>query len=258
MNTGAPEEFRGSGEHESREPSSGHRPRVVRFAYPVADKEAPEPVWPLPREEEPDQVAELRAEIDSLEREHDELTGQLRTRIATAREEAAQAARQGLEQRQVEALDRIHASLVRALNEFESARGRYFAAIEREVVELALAIAARILHRETQMDPLLLRGAVRVALNRLAESSEVQLVVPAGDTGLWEETLRSTVNLPVHPVVAGDEHMRPGECRLVATVGTVDLGVRAQLEEIERGFFDLLGQREAVSTPRRMGDSALA
>jgi len=38
-------------------------------------------------------------------------------------------------------------------------------AVEHEVVKLALAVAARILRREAQMDPLLLTGAVRVALD---------------------------------------------------------------------------------------------
>ena len=36
------------------------------------------------------------------------------------------------------------------------------------MVKLALAIAARILRREAQTDPLLLTGAVRVALGQLA------------------------------------------------------------------------------------------
>ena len=34
-----------------------------------------------------------------------------------------------------------------------------------------------------------------------------------------------------------------GECVLETRVGTVELGVKAQLEEIEKGFFDLLQQR---------------
>ena len=37
-------------------------------------------------------------------------------------------------------------------------RDRYLQAVEHEVVELALAVAARILRREAQMDPLLLTG----------------------------------------------------------------------------------------------------
>ena len=35
---------------------------------------------------------------------------------------------------------------------------RYFAGVEAEVVKLALAIAARVLHREAKLDPLLLTG----------------------------------------------------------------------------------------------------
>jgi flagellar assembly protein FliH len=42
------------------------------------------------------------------------------------------------------------------VEQFRGARERYFAEVEQEVVKLALAIAARVLHREAQMDPLLL------------------------------------------------------------------------------------------------------
>ena len=47
-------------------------------------------------------------------------------------------------------------------------RDQYLHAVEYEVVKLALAVAARILRREAQMDPLLLTGAVRVALGQLS------------------------------------------------------------------------------------------
>ena len=51
---------------------------------------------------------------------------------------------------------------------FAEERDRYLHAVEQEVVRLALAVAARILRREAQMDPLLLTGAVRVALGQLS------------------------------------------------------------------------------------------
>ena len=35
--------------------------------------------------------------------------------------------------------------------------------------------------------------------------------------------------------------MRLGDCMIESKVGTVDLGIRAQLGEIERGFFDRAG-----------------
>ena len=62
---------------------------------------------------------------------------------------------------------------------FARERDHYLQAVEQEVVRLALAVAARILRREAQMDPLLLTGAVRVALGQLAATSEIRLRVPA-------------------------------------------------------------------------------
>jgi flagellar assembly protein FliH len=39
--------------------------------------------------------------------------------------------------------------------------------------------------------------------------------------------------------------MRTGECVLETNIGRVELGVSAQLAEIEKGFFDLLQMRPA-------------
>jgi flagellar assembly protein FliH len=45
--------------------------------------------------------------------------------------------------------------------------------------------------------------------------------------------------------IVADERLDTGECVLDTNVGRVELGVSAQLEEIERGFFDLMQQRPA-------------
>ena len=60
-------------------------------------------------------------------------------------------------------LRREHLTISRAIEEFAQDRFRYFRRVEKEVVELALSIAKRILHRESQLDPLMLQGAVRGA-----------------------------------------------------------------------------------------------
>jgi flagellar assembly protein FliH len=122
-------------------------------------------------------------------------------------------------------------------------RDDYLARVEQEVVRLALAIAERILHREANMDPLLLAGAVRVALGQLAESTEVRLRVPADQREMWAEMLRLMPGLPLRPEVVGDPELSACEAILETNLGRVDLGVRAQIGEIERGFFDLLNVR---------------
>jgi flagellar assembly protein FliH len=123
---------------------------------------------------------------------------------------------------------------------------RYLHSIEHEVVRLALAVAARILRREAQMDPLLLTGAVRVALGQLSSNTEVRLRVPASEIDLWREAIAHLPNLNVKPLVEAGEDMRMGDCLIETSVGTVDLGIRCQLAEIERGFFDRAGQHSTA------------
>lgn len=138
--------------------------------------------------------------------------------------------------------------------EFHADRARYFELIETEVVKLSLAVAARILRREAQMDPLLLSGAVRVALGQLSASTEVRLRVPPADLELWADAIAHLPSLAIKPAVVADQDMRMGECVLEAEPGSVDLGVTAQLAEIERGFFDRAGRNPAPAPAMKIGE----
>jgi flagellar assembly protein FliH len=133
------------------------------------------------------------------------------------------------------------------IENFAQERDRYLLAVEHEVVKLALAVAARILRREAQMDPLLLTGAVRVALGQLSGSTQVRLRVPPAELDLWIETIAHLPKPRVKPAVVAGDGMRLGDCSIETELGSVDLGIRAQLGEIERGFFDRAGGRGAGS-----------
>jgi flagellar assembly protein FliH len=135
------------------------------------------------------------------------------------------------------------ARVTKALEAFRVERKRYFIDVEAEVVKLALAIAARILHREAKLDPLLLTSAVRVALDKVTDNSTMELRVPASELESWKNALQMQAESRVQLV--GDVRLEIGECILETAVGKVELGIHAQLEEIEKGFFDLLQQRPA-------------
>jgi len=147
--------------------------------------------------------------------------------------------------------ERLKQELAGLVKRFEEAREQYLRAAEHEVVKLALAVAARILRREAQMDPLLLTGAVRVALGQMAASSEVRLLVPASEQEMWTEAIAHLPNLAVKPEVAAGDGMRLGDCVIESKVGRVELGVRSQLREIERGFFDGAGLAPAGAAAGR-------
>jgi flagellar assembly protein FliH len=140
---------------------------------------------------------------------------------------------------------------VRLIESLNAARQQYLHEVEPEVVRLALAVAARILRREAQMDPLLLSGAVRVALGQLASSTRVKLKVPEADLELWREAMALIPNSGTRPEVISGEGMRLGDCLIETELGSVDIGVRAQLSEIERGFFDRPGMNTARQAAQR-------
>ncbi len=153
------------------------------------------------------------------------------------REEAREAEREAL----TSARRQEERRLAGVMESFTSAREVYLRTVEVEVVKLALAAAARILRREAQMDPLLLTGAVRVALGQLSSTTEVKMRVPECDLELWRETIAHLPNLAVKPEVLAGEGFRLGDCVIESSLGSVDLGIRSQLGEIERGFFDRAG-----------------
>lgn len=188
------------------------------------------------------------ADLDNLLREAE------RNGITTGREQGREEGRAEERERERGAQaalshameERRKVERVQLVESFDAARQRYLHEIEPEVVRLALTVAARILRREAQMDPLLLSGAVRVALGQLAASTRVRLKVPGDDLELWRESIAIVPNPGVRPEVLAGEGMRLGDCVIETELGTVDLGVRAQLSEIERGFFDRPGAQTAA------------
>lgn len=143
-------------------------------------------------------------------------------------------------------LSATRATVATALAAFETQRDNYFSRIEPEVVQLALAIARKILHREAQMDPLLLTGMVHVALEKIDAGTRVRLRVHPSDVNLWKENFAQSDSPQPLPELVGAPELQHGECALETEVGSTHVSLETQLKEIEQGFFDLLGQRPQV------------
>jgi flagellar assembly protein FliH len=165
----------------------------------------------------------------------------LRAAHEQGRAEAMNSAQDHIQQQ----LQQERDSMSRFVQQFQEEKQRYFSEVEAEVVKLSLAIAERVLHREAEMDPMLLAGAARVALDQVADSSEAVLRVSADDVHRWSEVLKPAAR---GMVIEADEDLPRGECILKTRSGTVQLGLRAQLQEIEKGFFELLGRRPSMAT----------
>jgi flagellar assembly protein FliH len=206
------------------------RREVARLEFHPADWVAKEP-----DDDAGFEVNEVVAEdVGSVDLRLETQAIEIQTKVEAARRESRAEAREEWEEELKSRVAEERERVSRVCEVFAGERSRYFADVETEVVRLALAIASRVLHREAKMDPLLLAGVVRVALEKIAEGNAAVLRVPADEVEMWRDVASSVV---------GDELMKAGDCVLETSVGKVDLGVSAQLGEIEKGFFDLLQQR---------------
>lgn len=168
---------------------------------------------------------------------------QIRGREARARKEGRD---EGLAQSLAEFEKRLvveRQGLVQAVREFSRERETYFHRVEAEVVGLAVAIARKILHREAQVDPLLLAGVVRVGLDNVAAGTHVRLRVHPDQIQAWLSFFSQQPDLKSLPELIGDATLGLGHCLLETELGSTDLTLETQLKEIEQGFFDLLAQK---------------
>lgn len=215
---------------------------ISRLEFFTLDR--PETVVEVKVEADGDEVESLlKEEVVALDEQLRSQTEQMFADIEMARNEARSEAHLEWERLAEERVAKERAAILKVCDDFRDEQTRYFAGVEAEVVKLALAIAARVLHRESKLDPLLLAGVVRVALEKVAEDSATVLRVPMGEVEMWRAIFADTPDSSLQ--VMGEERLDSGECVLDTNVGRVELGVSAQLEEIERGFFDLMQQRPA-------------
>jgi len=196
----------------------------------------------LPAGTGPDAVSAARA--GGSEGQHDIASGNNPdVREAAARE----AGRQEGEARARAACDahlaEIRESVRSALADFARERARYFQQVETEVVRLALSIARKILHREAQLDPLLLAAMVRVALGKIESGTKVTVRVNPQQVSECRGYFAQHMEPRDVPEVVEDSQLPTDHCVLETVLGTTELGMEAQLKEIEQGLFDLLEQR---------------
>ena len=142
-----------------------------------------------------------------------------------------------------EQLARERAAIVAAVHDFGRERTTYYRKVEGEIVQLALSIARKILHRESQIDPLLLAGIVRVALDKIEGATGVLLRVHPQNVAEWRRYFSLHMEAAEAPEILEDASLQVDRCILETSMGTAVLGVEVQLKEIELGLMDLLSAR---------------
>ena len=182
----------------------------------------------------------LRSQSPSSPRQSDDGTpAPSQQHLATVEREAfAKGYEQG-ERSGLEAAGKRGEAMLRRLSEtiteLTTLRASMIRQTETQMVELALAVARRVVHREVTLDRNLLIAIVRVALDRLGESARVTV-------RLHPEEFEATGAARVAEFTGTDVSFVPdarvgrGGCRVESDMGLLDAGVDAQIQEIARAL----------------------
>lgn len=123
-----------------------------------------------------------------------------------------------------------------SLQELVQLRRRILKESERDLVELALEIAKKLVYREIRIDEKIILTLVRVALEKLPSSRKVVLFVHPQDYPLLESELTSVVGEETDReiVLKVKEDLHRGECQVDSEYGSVDATLAEQFRELEQ------------------------
>ena len=190
----------------------------------------------------PEEAARQNAELIALRRELAELREASDRRIEEAlergRAEGQASARLALTQQ-------FEAEMTRAaglMDDLIAAGPKLRRGAEEDMVRLAVAIARRVLHREITVDSDAILGLVKAAFARIDQREVFQVRTDATLMGAMQRIIKSLdpgrkVNLVV------DAALQPGSLILETPRGQLDASIETQLEEIQRGFTDVVHTR---------------
>jgi flagellar assembly protein FliH len=137
-------------------------------------------------------------------------------------------------QEQQDTITRLSALLhdVAADNE-EMVRG-----LETQVVELALAVAEKVIAREATVDPQIVLNVVRSALSEIHDATELRIHVNPDDIPLleqrWQEMLPRSV--AAHSELLADDLVQRGGVIVETRIGYVDSQLKTRINQVVTSF----------------------
>jgi len=155
-------------------------------------------------------------------------------------EDVAGAFQAGYEQGRAEASSQVESvaeSFVKSLEELAAFRGRLRDRYERELLELSLGVARKVVRRELAERPEIWLGMIRHAVRRAVDRERIVVRVPPRLMVFLRERLpelRASLEDVRELELAEDPGLPEGGCVVESRFGDVDIGVDTQLEAAER------------------------
>ncbi|MDR3719737.1 MAG: FliH/SctL family protein [Bryobacteraceae bacterium] len=169
---------------------------------------------------------------------------ELQARLDRERAAAFEAGRQAAQNAARQELQTHYERLARSIEELAGCRLRYRQETEREVVQLSLEIARRILRRELTVDPEAILGLLRAGLESVSLREVLEVRIHPAHVDAVRNALQK-MGAPAAISIVGDAHLEPGAVSIETRRGGFDASAETQLEEIQRGFADLMERSSA-------------
>ena len=155
--------------------------------------------------------------------------------LEKGQQDAAEAARE----RSAEKLEPLVNGLQQGLLQLKNLRQDIYQKIENEVVELALAIARKVICREVEMDREVVVGVAREALAKVEDPGTITIKMNPGDLQFINETkyqLSDLIENIENVTLAPEDNVKRGGCVIETNMGEIDARIENQLQAIEDSF----------------------
>jgi type III secretion protein L len=155
-------------------------------------------------------------------------------------EQWLQAAREaGFESARLQGAEEVSLLLTRTAQQVDA----WLSGLETSLADLALGIAREVLDDMNDAERIL--RCTRKALGAFRQDQALTLWVPAADARAVRERLHAGLDQLPAIVVESDEQLQPGQARLSSPVGSVELGLDAQLTNLRRSLLPFTDEAHA-------------
>lgn len=115
---------------------------------------------------------------------------------------------------------------------------RLIRGLEEQVVELALAVANKVIEREPSADPSIVVDVVRSALDEIQGATMVYVRINPQDRELVEPHWQAMLHGPIveHSRLVVDEQVEPGGCVIETQVGQIDAQISTKFLQVANMF----------------------
>jgi flagellar assembly protein FliH len=192
-----------------------------------------------------DMAAQADGYLGTVRRQAVQIVDQAKQEAAAVRQEAEAAGRRAAEQAIERILDEkvakqmktLTPALQAAVKQMEDAKQEWLRHWESSAVDLAVAIAGRLVRSELQRRPEISVAWVREALQLAAGSGDITVRLNPADQETMQRQVAqlAAVFAPLASVnVVSDEVISPGGCKVITEFGTIDQQLETQMERIKQ------------------------